>query len=169
MSILIVLVSEGGEIDIISGLSGFAQAYYLFKDEGVELTLASQLGGWPWPGLVTRYPGATGSLARLAQDGAAREELADTLSLDQVCVDDFAGAYCVGLPGPIWRAEGEATIEAVLARFLRAGKPIAVLPSNLDLSPHGAGDGLLITGEATQSALLAAQTLLSATRARAGP
>jgi putative intracellular protease/amidase len=105
-------------------------------------------------------------LARLARDGVAREELADTLSLEQVFVDDFAGVYCVGLPGPIWRVAGEASIEAVLARFLRAGKPVAVCPSNLDLSPHGAGEGLLITGEATQSALLVAQTLLAATRAR---
>ena len=168
MSILIVLVS-----DATSGsnwafrLNGFAQAYYLFKDEGVELTLASSAGGWPWPGLARRHAEVTGSVARLAEDSAAREELADTISVDQVCVEDFDGVYCVGLPGPIWRPEGEGSVAAVLARFLDSGKPVAVIPSHLDLSPRGAGNGLLITGEAAESALLAAQTLLAATLARA--
>lgn len=168
-TILIILSPDadasGG--DWTSRLNGFAQAYYLFKDAGVEIALASRAGGWPWPGSASRNPETTDSLARFAQDAAAREELADTLSLDQVCIDDFEGAYCVSLPGPIWRSEDEASVEALIGRFLKSGKPVAIIPSVLDLAPHGAGDGLLITGEAAGSARLAAQTLLAAAQAQA--
>lgn len=168
MSILIVLASglasTGG--GCVSCRNGFAQVYYFFKDEGVKITLASLEGGWPWPGLTTRNPKAAGNFVRLAQDEAAREQIADTLSLDQIFIDDFEAAYCIGLLGPIWRTANQASAEAVLARFLAAGKPVAIMPSNLDLAPHGAGSGLLITGEAEPSAIIAAQILLAATRAR---
>lgn len=167
MSILIVLASDIGRStdDRIDRLNSFAGAYYLFKDHGVELALASPGGGWPWPTLGPHSSELTGSFARLAQDLAAREELADTLSLAQVCVGDFEGAYCVGLAGPIWRSAPEGSVEEVLAQFLAASKPVAVIPSILDLSPHGSGKGLLITGEAAGTELPAAHALLAATQA----
>jgi hypothetical protein len=167
MSILIVLASDMGTStdDWVNRLNSFAGAYYLFKDHGVELALASPSGGWPWPGLGPHSSELTGSFARLAQDLAAREELADTLSLAQVCVDDFEGAYCVGLVGPIWRSAQEGSAEGMLAQFLAVGKPVAVIPSILDLSPYGSGKGLLITGEAAEAALLAAHALFAATQA----
>lgn len=168
MAILFVFVSD----EDLSGtewatrLDDFARAYYVFKDEAVDVTLASFAGGWPWPSLKRQPREDRPRVARFACDTAAREELADTVSLDQIFVADFEGAYCVGRPAPIWHPAIAACVETVLTQFLASGKPIALVPGMLDLSPHGAGHGLIIIGEAATSAPLAAHALLAAVRAR---
>ena len=45
-----------------------------------------------------------------------------------------------------------------------AGKPVAVMPSDIDLSPKGAGDGLLIVGDDPKSSIPVAQALMGAIR-----
>lgn len=168
MAILFVFVSEEDPSDTewATRLEDFARAYHVFNDEAVDVTLASVTGGWPWPSLIRQPTGDTPEFARFARHAAAREELADTLSLDQICVADFEGVYCIGRPAPIWHSAITACVETVLTQFLASGKPIAVVPSMLDLSPHGAGNGLIIIGEADTSAQFAAHTLLAAVRAR---
>ena len=55
----------------------------------------------------------------------------------------------------------------MIADFLGAAKPVAIMPSDLDLVPHGAGRGLLITGDSAGTALLAAHALIGALDGRA--
>jgi hypothetical protein len=92
------------------------------------------------------------------------DEFSDTLRLDQVYADDFDAAFCVGLPGPIWRSEPKNPAGALIAKLLEAGKPVAVMPSGLDLAPRGAGEGLLIIGDDSNSSIPAAEALMSAIR-----
>ncbi|MGG6898154.1 hypothetical protein [Rhizobium sp. BR 315] len=65
----------------------------------------------------------------------AREELADTLMVDQVVIDDFDAAYCLGLIGAIWKQEDT---ELVLSQFLEAGKPVRSYPEWASIFRHAA-------------------------------
>jgi hypothetical protein len=48
--------------------------------------------------------------------------------------------------------------------MLDAGKPVAVMPSGIDLTPKGAGEGLLIVGDHSKSPVPIAQALIGAVR-----
>ena len=92
---------------------------------------------------------ATASARRFGKDFLAREALADTLSLDQVFVEDFQAAYCISALG-ILTPSGDHPASRLIAQLLAAGRPVAVVSS---------GGGLMITGT---SPLLAADALLGA-------
>jgi hypothetical protein len=87
--------------------------------------------------------------------------MTDTLSLDQIFLDDFAAAFCVGEPGRLWEADPGNPAGGTIRCFLAAGKPVAIVPGGFDLAPHGAGEGLVITGRSARSPLLAARALLA--------
>jgi putative intracellular protease/amidase len=135
-----------------------AGPYYVFRDADVEVVLASPGGGSP----LLEFTGdaSTELMQRFRQDRLAIDEFTDTISLDQVYTDDFDAAFCVGLPGSIWRPEHRHSAGALISRLLDAGKPVAVMPSGVDLAPKGAGDGLLIVGDSSKSSVPVAQALL---------
>ena len=172
MRILMMLIPDG-EADIAAGksmlrLEYFADAYYVFHDRGIEVVLASPAGGTPRMGLAR--PGREnrdGAVQRFRRDEQARDALTDTIRLDQAYAEDFEGALCLGAPGPIWRRQHDATGAALIADFLAAGKPVAVIPSNVDLVPRGTAEGLLITGDSAGTPLLAAHALVGALDGRA--
>ncbi len=68
------------------------------------------------------------------------------------------------MPGSIWRPEHASTAGALISRLLDAGKPVAVMPSGVDLAPKGAGEGLLIVGDSSPSSIPAAHALIGAVR-----
>ena len=139
-----------------------------FTTEEIEVVLASPAGGAPWMGPTS--PGrvvADEALRRFRQDGAARDALTDTIRLDQAYAEDFEGALCLGAPGPIWRRQQDSPAAGLIAGFLAAAKPVAIMPSDLDLVPHGTGRGLLITGDSAGTPLLAAHALIGAVEGRA--
>jgi len=103
-------------------------------------------------------------LQRFRLDGIAIDEFSDTLSLDQIYADDFDAAFCVGLPGSIWQPDHKSSAGALISRLLDAGKPVAVMPSGVDLAPKGASEGLLIVGDGLKSPIPAAQALMGAVR-----
>ncbi len=53
----------------------------------------------------------------------------------------------------------------MIGQLLAAGKPVAVTPSQLDIAPQGAGEGLLIAGEQAIASNHAAQALLAVVQA----
>lgn len=133
-----------------------AGAYYHFKDLLFEVVLASPAGGSPMAS-VSRSERMSPEVSRFNADGNARDELADTVSFDQVIVEDFNAAYCIGVTGAIWTEPG---LETLIARFLSASRPVVIIPGfGLDLAEGGAGAGMLIVGDQDGSPLLAAQTL----------
>ncbi|PZV37170.1 transporter [Mesorhizobium kowhaii] len=165
MRILLMLIPDV-EADIAAGTSMlrlelFAGAYYLFHDRGIEVVLASPAGGSPWMGPAS--PGrenADVAVLRFRKDGPSREELTDTIRLDQAYAEDFDGALCLGSPGSIWRQEHKSPAASLIADFLVAAKPVAIMPSGLDLMPHGTAEGLLISGDSARTPLLAAHALI---------
>lgn len=160
MRILMVLIPDVEQkSDTALRLERFLGPYYVFVDAGVDVVLASPQGGAPWlPGKA----GVTAVVRRFEQDMAAHEAVQDTLSLEQVHVDDFSGAFCIGVPGAIWDDEGHEPGAAMIARFLDRGRPVGVIPSQVDTRPHGSRHGLLIVGEAEHSPVQAARALLGA-------
>jgi putative intracellular protease/amidase len=156
MRILFLMFPEDAEIGMLR-LGLLAPAYYLFKDLPADVVLASPLGGSPMPSAGGRETEGH-DVQRFLNDRMAREELADTLMVDQVVIDDFDAAYCLGLIGAIWKQAGT---ELVVSQFLEAGKPVATIPgAGVDISPRGAANGLLIIGDGDASPLLAARALV---------
>ena len=135
----------------------------MFLDAGVEVVLASPDGSSPLLEMAI-HDGPPAVIERFRQDNLAIDEFSDTLSVDQVYTGDFDAAFCVGLPGSIWHPEHESSAGALISRLLDAGKPVAVMPSGIDLVPKGADEGLLIVGDSSKSPILAAQALMTAVR-----
>lgn len=154
MRVLFLLFPDQGDAKELR-MERLAGAYYWFKDLRFEVVLASPAGGSPMAS-VARFERASPEITRFISDGNARDDLADTISFDQVVVEDFDAAYCLGVTGPIWAEPG---FETLISRFLNSGKPVAIIPGiGLDLAEHGGGSGLLIVGDGN-GPLSAAQTL----------
>jgi hypothetical protein len=168
MRILMILIPEHDASAAKSGpavrLERAAGPYFVFRDANVEVVLASPDGGSPLMEFAGDDNASTEVMQRFRQDRMAIDEFSDTISLDQVYTDDFDAAFCIGLPGSIWRPEHKRTAGALIARLLDVGKPVAVMPSGVDLAPKGAGDGLLIVGDGSKSPIPVAHALMGALR-----
>lgn len=161
IAVMLSSSSEAGNI----GLEQFLGVYYALQDAGAEVLVASMCGGYPWPTPFTRREAEADAdaLARRFQaDRGARDDLANTLKFGELFEEDFHGGFCVGEPGALWRDPDRNSAGALVAQFLRAGKPVAVLPSLLDILPNGAGDGLLILGDGTWPPSAGVAALLAA-------
>jgi hypothetical protein len=168
MRILMILIPErdapGSQGDPAVRLERAAGPYYAFRDADVEVVLASSDGGMPLMEMASSSEASTEVLRRLKQDQLATDEFSDTVCLDRVYAEDFDAAFCVGLPDAIWRPTHKRSAGALISRLLDAGKPVAVMPSGIDLAPKGAGEGLLIVGDGSKSPVAAAQALMGAVR-----
>jgi putative intracellular protease/amidase len=109
-------------------LEEFAAPYFVFRDAGVELTLASPKGGQPPLDPKSDLPeNQTPAMTRFKQDRIAQEALSRTTKLGDVKADDFDTVFYVGGHGPMWDlAESPGSI-AVLESFYNSGKPIALV------------------------------------------
>ncbi len=132
MRILMVLTSHDqlGNTGRKTGfwLEEFAAPYFVFRDAGVELTLASPKGGQPPLDPVSDLPeNQTPAMTRFKQDQAAQKALANTVKLADVKAEDFDTVFYPGGHGPMWDlAESPASI-ALLEAFYNSGKPIALV------------------------------------------
>ena len=71
-------------------LEEFAAPYFVFRDAGVELTLASPRGGQPPVDPKSDLPeNQTDAMARFKKDSAAQQELANTKKLADMKSQDF--------------------------------------------------------------------------------
>jgi putative intracellular protease/amidase len=153
MHILIVLTSHDRLGDsgprTGSGLEEFCAAYYVFRDAGAEVTLASPAGGQP--PVDPRSDGSddqSETVRRFKGDQAARTELADTLALDQVVPEDFDAVFYVGGHGALWDLPEDRVSQALIAAVHAAGKPIALVGHGPAALRHVAAGGgrLLLEG-----------------------
>ena len=132
MKILMVLTSHDqlGNTGKKTGfwLEEFAAPYYVFKDAGVQITLASPKGGQPPIDPKSDDPGAqTDATRRFQADTEARRELASTRTLDQVDVGDFDAVFYPGGHGPLWDLAEDKRSIALIEAFDRAGKPVGAV------------------------------------------
>lgn len=130
--ILMVLTShsELGDTGKKTGfwLEEFAAPYYVFKDAGASVTLASPQGGQPPLDPKSDAPDAqTDATRRFKGDAAAQAELAATLKLSEVDAAQFDAVFYPGGHGPLWDLAGDARSIALIESTLAAGKPLAAV------------------------------------------
>lgn len=129
MNVLMVLTSHDqlGDTGKKTGfwLEEFAAPYFLFKDAGAEVVLASPAGGQPPLDPKSDLPDfQTESTHRFKADTKAQQALANTLALDSVRAEDFDALFYPGGHGPLWDLAESSTSIALIEAFERAGKPI---------------------------------------------
>ena len=132
MKILIVLTSHDtlGNTGRKTGfwLEEIAAPYYVFKEAGAELTLASPNGGQPPLDPKSNDPSfQTDETRRFETDAEAKAALANTIPLRDVSFDDFDAVFYPGGHGPLWDlAEDQGSIK-LIENTLNAGKPVALV------------------------------------------
>ncbi|EJL56466.1 putative intracellular protease/amidase [Rhizobium sp. CF122] len=132
MKILMVLTSHDqlGNTGKPTGfwLEEFAAPYYVFRDAGAEITLASPKGGQPPIDPKSDEPAnQTEAMARFKGDPAAQKELANTVRLSEVKADGFATVFYPGGHGPMWDLVNDQDSIALIENFYNASKPIALV------------------------------------------
>jgi len=109
-------------------LEEFAAPYYLFKDAGAQVTLASPRGGQPPLDPKSDDPAAqTEATRRFKDDDAAQAELAHTRLLGDVAESGFDAVFYPGGHGPLWDLAEDSTSIALIEAMLDAGKPVAAV------------------------------------------
>ena len=132
MNILMVLTSHDqlGNTGEKTGfwLEEFAAPYYVLKEAGHDITLASPKGGQPPLDPKSESPDfQTDATRRFSQDPAAQAALASTKKLDEIEPSDFDAVFYPGGHGPLWDLTESAKSRAIIERTIRAGKPIALV------------------------------------------
>ena len=132
MKILMVLTShaELGDTGEKTGfwLEELAAPYYVFKDAGAEITLASPKGGQPPLDPKSNDPSfQTDATRRFEADPEAKAALAATRKLSEVSPKDFDAVFYPGGHGPLWDlAEDPASIR-LIESAIGASKPVAAV------------------------------------------
>jgi putative intracellular protease/amidase/predicted enzyme related to lactoylglutathione lyase len=132
MKILMVLTSHDqlGNTGRKTGfwLEEFAAPYFVFRDAGVELTLASPKGGLPPRDPKSDLPeNQTPAMRRFKKDKTAQDALANTVKLSSVKSEDFDTVFYPGGHGPMWDLAEDPVSIALLESFYNSGKPIALV------------------------------------------
>ena len=132
MKILMVLTSHDqlGNTGRKTGfwLEEFAAPYFVFRDAGVQLTLASPKGGQPPIDPKSDLPeNQTEAMARFKKDESAQKALAHTVRLADVKADDFDTVFYPGGHGPMWDLAEDPVSIALIESFYNSGKPVALV------------------------------------------
>jgi len=132
MKILMVLTSHDqlGNTGRKTGfwLEEFAAPYFVFRDAGVQLTLASPKGGQPPVDPKSDVPeNQTPAMARFKQDKTAQNDLAHTARLADMKSEDFDTIFYVGGHGPMWDLAESADSISLIESFYNSGKPVALV------------------------------------------
>jgi putative intracellular protease/amidase len=132
MKILMVITSHDqlGNTGRKTGfwLEELAAPYFVFKDAGIEITLASPKGGRPPLDPKSNEPEFRTDLTRrFEQDAAAEAQLDKTVRLESVRQEDFDSVFYPGGHGPMWDIVEDKNSIKLIEAFLAAGKPIAAV------------------------------------------
>ncbi|WP_027866167.1 type 1 glutamine amidotransferase domain-containing protein [Massilia alkalitolerans] len=132
MNILMVLTSHDrlGDTGKKTGfwLEEFAAPYYVFKDAGATLTLASPRGGQPPLDPKSDEPDAqTEATRRFRADPQAQQALANTVTLSSVRAQDFDAVFYPGGHGPLWDLAEDADSIRLIEAMIAGGKPVAAV------------------------------------------
>jgi putative intracellular protease/amidase len=109
-------------------LEELAAPYYVFKDAGAEITLASPKGGRPpLDPKSNESEFRTDLTVRFEKDAAANAQLDKTLRLGSVKQEDFDTVFYPGGHGPMWDLVEDKNSIKLIESFIAAGKPIAIV------------------------------------------
>src|SRR5262249_26042468 len=109
-------------------LEELAAPYFVFKDAGAELVLASPKGGQPPLDPKSNEPNFQTDLThRFEADAAAKAQLAATVALETVKQQDYDTVFYPGGHGPMWDLAEDRHSIRLLESFVAAGKTFAVV------------------------------------------
>ncbi|MBT0663691.1 type 1 glutamine amidotransferase domain-containing protein [Geobacter pelophilus] len=132
MKILMILTShdELGATGKKTGfwLEEFAAPYYVFKDFGAEITIATPKGGQPPldPKSEEKDFQTTATL-RFRADKEAQAALANTAMLQDISPDDYDALFYPGGHGLLWDLSEDKYSIALIETMYAQGKPVAAV------------------------------------------
>jgi len=132
MKILMVLTSHDtlGDTGKKTGfwLEEFAAPYYVFKDAGADIILASPKGGQPPIDPSSDNADAqTDDTRRFKDDPETQKHLATTLKLSDVTEDGFDAIFYPGGHGPLWDLPENADSKRLIEAFAAADLPVGAV------------------------------------------
>lgn len=132
MKILMVLTShdELGSTGRKTGfwLEEFAAPYYVFKDAGAEITLASPKGGQPpLDPKSDEQDFQTAATERFRADKEAQNTLAHTRILRDLFAKDYDAVFYPGGHGPLWDLTEDRNSIFLIESMYAQGKPVAAV------------------------------------------
>ena len=132
MQILMVLTSHSalGSTGRKTGfwLEEFAAPYYVFKDAGATVTLASPLGGQPPVDPNSEEAASqTAATRRFKGDKDAQAALASTVTLSLEKAADYDAVFYPGGHGPLWDLVEDESSIALINASIAAGKPVVAI------------------------------------------
>lgn len=153
MNILMVLTSHDklGDTGKETGfwLEEFAAPYYVFKDTGADITLASPKGGQPPVDPSSDSDDAqTAATTRFKTDDAAQAALASTKVLSSIDATGYDAIFYPGGHGPLWDLAEDADSIKLIEAFAHSGRPVGAVchapavfkhPKNADGKPLVSG------------------------------
>ena len=163
MKVLMVLTSHDklGDTGLKTGfwLEEFASPYYAFKDQNIEITLASPKGGQPPLDPKSDEPDMqTAATERFRGDDVLQKLLANTQRLDSINPADFDAVFYPGGHGPLWDLAEDKDSISLIETFYRNGKPLGlvchapgVLRHTKDTNGKPLVKGKKVTGFSTSS------------------
>ena len=109
-------------------LEEFAAPYYVFKDAGARIALASPLGGQPPLDPKSDEPDSqTAATKRFKADVEAIKVLRTTQKLSDIRAADFDAVFYPGGHGPLWDLPEDTHSISLIESLYAAGKPIAAV------------------------------------------
>lgn len=106
----------------------FAAPYYLLKDKGVEITIASPKGGQPPIDPKSETPDSqTPATARFNKDEETQAILSNTVKLSTINQEGFDAVFFPGGHGPLWDLAEDKNSIALVESFYKNNKTIAAV------------------------------------------
>lgn len=154
MKILMVLTSHDqlGDTGKKTGfwLEEFAGPYYVFKDAGADITLASPKGGQPPLDPSSDTADAqTEATGRFKTDEDAKGLLADTKVLSIINADGFDAIFYPGGHGPLWDLAEDGDSIRLIEEFAHSDRSVGAVchaPAAFK-HPKGADGNPLVSGK----------------------
>jgi len=106
----------------------FASPYYVFKEAGIEITLASPLGGQPPIDPKSELEDfQTPATIKFYSDVETQGIIANTRILSEMNADDFDAVFYPGGHGPLWDLTENSNSIQLIEHFLTSNKPVATV------------------------------------------
>jgi len=106
----------------------FAAPYYTFKEAGIEITLASPLGGQPPIDPKSELADfQTAATARYDDDAEVQKLIANTRVLAEMNAADFDAVFYPGGHGPLWDLTENSDSIQLIETFISANKSVATV------------------------------------------
>jgi putative intracellular protease/amidase len=109
-------------------LEEFAAPYFVFRDAGAQITIASPKGGQPPIDPKSDRPeNQTDAMSRFKEDHIAQTALSQTVKLADLKSEDYDTIFYVGGHGPMWDLVDNPDSIALIESFYNSGKPVAAV------------------------------------------